>query len=379
MNLHICRNGNFINQAMDVFEHFFPGENVFIVFNLGKPRTYREDIPVYRYDKNDPELLDKIKIICSKHTINHVLNHGLGAVFIPVFKYLKNSNLYYGKVYWIYWGYELYNALGEIGKYKLIDNNSLFSKLTYRVPNPINALLRKILNIQNYSTLLNETLPYVDYFCTWFYYDFELLHKHYDSHAKFKYFKYISKYKSDVESVDVRYYPKNLNRVMVNHQASLTGNHDTILKKLSTISGIENFEICTPLSYGQSSVRKHVLSKGKRRFGEKYNPILELMPFEEYDEFLASVSVAVFGAMRQEAAGNMMMLLRKGVKVFLRERNPLLQYYKEKGFLVFSFEKELNSISDLRPLSKEEQMHNIQVAIDTQGYYEDFMPSFFDE
>ena len=46
--------------------------------------------------------------------------------------------------------------------------------------------------------------------------------------------------------------------------------------------------------------------------------------------------------------------------------------------IIFSFERELNNISDLQPLSEEEQLHNMQVAEKTQVYYEDFMPSFFD-
>ena len=102
------------------------------------------------------------------------------------------------------------------------------------------------------------------------------------------------------------------------------------------------------------------------------------MPVDEYNAFLDSIPVAIFGAMRQEAAGNIIRLLKSGTKVYLRERNPLYQYYKKRGFIVFSFENELNNILDLQPLSTDEQIHNMKVAEKTQVYYEDFMPSFFD-
>ena len=379
MNLHICTDGNFIQQAISVFEHFFPGENVFVIFNFREQQNYKENIPLYRYDQNDPELFIKIHKICLTHIIKNVVTHGIATNFSLIFQYLKEKSLFSGHIYWIFWGYELYNALGEKGKYKLVDGNSLFLKLTYIVPGPLNALVRRIVGRQLCSERLERALPYVDYFCFWLPHDFELLHRFYVSHAKFKYFKYISSYISDAKKADFKIYSKNVDRIMVNHQASLTGNHRMVLQKLSTISGIDEFEICTPLSYGSNYIRKSVLKIGKRCFGDKYKALLNLMPVNEYNQFLDSIPVAIFGAMRQEGAGNIMRLLKSGTKIYLRERNPLYLYYKEKGYLIFSFEKELNDVSDLRPLSEEEQLYNMQIAERTQVYYEDFMPSFFDK
>ena len=50
----------------------------------------------------------------------------------------------------------------------------------------------------------------------------------------------------------------------------------------------------------------------------------------------------------------------------------------KKGFIVFSFERDLNSIEDLQPLSQELQLRNMKMAIDTRIFYEDYMPTFFD-
>lgn len=378
MNLHICSNGNFVQQAISAFEHFFPGENIFIFFNIREQQNYKEDVPTFYCDCGGSELFGKIQKICSTYLIKNVITHGIAANSFLIFQFLKERNLFSGHIYWIFWGYELYNALGELGKYKLVDGISPFSKLTYIIPNPLNALVRKVVGRQLYSENLERVLPYVDYFCFWFQYDFDLFQRHYTSHAKFKYFKYISAYKSDAKRTNFKVYPKNICRIMVNHQASLTGNHKIVFRKLSTIHGIDGFEICTPLSYGSNYIRKIVLAIGKRYFGNKYNALLDFMPLDEYNIFLDSIPVAIFGAMRQEAAGNIMRLLTSGTKVYLRERNPLYQYYREKGFIIFSFERELNNISDLQPLSEEEQLHNMQVAEKTQVYYEDFMPSFFD-
>lgn len=378
MNLHICTEGNFIQQAMDVFEHFFVGENVFVIFDSHENRDYKGNMLIYRYKRTDPNILKKIEELCVKYSINNIISHGIAHNFCLIFQHLRDMKLYSGHVYWIFWGYELYNALGETGKYRLTDDNSPFSKLTYLVPNPLNAIVKKVLGKELYSEMLEKTLPYLDYFCFWFPYDFELLQKYYISHLKYKYFKYLSNYKSDTRIVNIEVRPKNIGRIMVNHQASLTGNHRTLFQKLVNLSGIDKFEICTPLSYGSRYIRKEVLKMGRRYFGNRYNPIIKLMPLEEYNEFLDSIPVAIFGAMRQEAAGNIMRLLKSGTKIYLREKNPLYQYYKEKGFLVFSFERELNDILDLQPLTEEEQLYNMQVAERIQVYYEDFMPSFYD-
>ena len=266
MNLHICLDGNFIQQAMAVFEKFFPNENVFIVFNFREKRIYKGDMLIYRYDLNDPDLLSKFGEICSVFAIKNVVTHGFTAKYSRIFKYLKDNNLFSGQVYWIFWGYELYNALGETGRYKLIDKISLFSKLSYIAPSPLHALVRKIIGKHLYSENLESVLPYLDYFCFWLLDDFELLHKYYTSHAKFKYFKYLSTYKSDTKVSDWKIIPKNSCRIMVNHQASLTGNHKTIFQKLRAMFGIDNFEICTPLSYGSNYIRKSVLKQCKRYF-----------------------------------------------------------------------------------------------------------------
>ena len=102
------------------------------------------------------------------------------------------------------------------------------------------------------------------------------------------------------------------------------------------------------------------------------------MPQKEYFTLINRAEVAIMGARRQEAAGNIINLLSNGTKVFLRENNNLLQYYREQGFIIFSYDKDLNSMDDLRPLTLEEQLHNRECRIRNRVYNDQFMPSFFD-
>ena len=85
---------------------------------------------------------------------------------------------------------------------------------------------------------MKKSLPYIDYFCTWFSYDFELLNKYFDSNLKFKYFKYLSPYKDTVQNDKISFCSKEKDLIMVNHQASLTGNYITLFRKLKSLKGI---------------------------------------------------------------------------------------------------------------------------------------------
>jgi hypothetical protein len=63
----------------------------------------------------------------------------------------------------------------------------------------------------------------------------------------------------------------------------------------------------------------------------------------------------------------------------MREKSVLYQHYKKMGYLVFSFEHDLNSVDDLCELSLEEKKHNAKVTADHVVYYEDFMPSLLED
>ncbi|MBK6732482.1 MAG: hypothetical protein IPG60_16510 [Bacteroidetes bacterium] len=79
------------------------------------------------------------------------------------------------------------------------------------------------------------------------------------------------------------------------------------------------------------------------------------MPIDEYYALISNVPVAIFGHRRQEAAGNIFYLIGKGVKIFLRNDNNMISWFRDRGFIVYSFEDNLSSINDLRPLTYDER------------------------
>ena len=223
-------------------------------------------------------------------------------------------------------------------------------------------------------------LPYIDYFCFWNYEDYKLLKQNFNVDIQYKFFAYNAGYKLGFDEL----YERNLEyserrSILINHQASLTGNHLTIMNRINAIDCNNQYKKICPLSYGSKYIRKIVLKKGTDLFLDKFFPVLDYMPRDEYFDLITSVDVAFIGAKRQEASGNIINLLGNGVKVFLREDNNLLRYYRDKGFIVFSFDKDFNSIKDLEPLSLEEQEWNRDCRLRNRIYYEQFMPSFFND
>ena len=63
----------------------------------------------------------------------------------------------------------------------------------------------------------------------------------------------------------------------------------------------------------------------------------------------------------------------------MREESTLFQNYKKQGFIIFSFEHDLNSVEDLVGLTLEQKQHNARVTAANTFYYEDFMPSLLDD
>lgn len=81
----------------------------------------------------------------------------------------------------------------------------------------------------------------------------------------------------------------------------------------------ENIKFVCPLSYGNFEYRDKVIEYGKNILGDKFCPITEYMPQQEYYSLLNKCSVGIFNNNRQQAMGNINVLLRFGAKVYIRD------------------------------------------------------------
>lgn len=378
--LHLGFNGHLLQDSMSVFERYYPGRNFMIAIPPKGNSPAIVDLPdsVFSWlNYGDSSEFSSILKFCEEKSINKIILHSVFNANVNLAEYLK-SKISNCTVYWLFWGFELYNTLGEDFGVNFVDEKFNLLKIrTYYYPNKVKHYLRYFKYGYNCSDVIKKATKVADYFCFWNEYDYNLYTKYFGNSVKFKLFGYVCRDKVEGE-IEVYDFPKKEQTILINHQASVTGNHYTLMKKIKNIDPNGIFSICIPLSYGSESIRKMCLKLGNRLFRDKFQPILKFMPRDDYFRKIDSAQVALFGQKRQEATGNIGHLLTVGTKVFLREANPLLMYYKGKGYHIFSIEKDLISESSLSPLTEEQKIHNRKVWYRTRLYYDDFMPTLFD-
>lgn len=377
--LHIAFNGHLQQHAFEIFERYYPDKNIIITLPRKKDEvtkiklTDKSKVIDYRNVDTYNDILD----LCNHYGVDKILLHSLTISKVKLVEFLKPR--IECKVYWLFWGYELYDALGDENSVSLVDERFNPLRLhTYYYPGKIRGLLTRIRYGCTKSDVLRRGSAVVDYFCFWNRYDYELYVKYFGDTVKFKFFGYVCNEKNADTDETSYVFPEKNRSLILNHQASKTGNHSTIMRRVKQIDSKGIYSVYVPLSYGDKHIRRYCINMGRKLFGDKFIPITEYMPLQDYYRVIDTPESAIFGQKRQEATGNIGHLLTAGTKVFLREDNPLLQYYKEKGYYIFSFEHDLKTIDDLKGLSIEQMRHNRQVWQNNKIYYDDFMKTFFD-
>ena len=317
--LHLSANGHLQQNSMMVFERYYPGQNIMLSRPPMKNDVARIDLPedIFRWlDYGNRDVWEEVESLCRERHIDKIVLHAAFRRNVNLAAYLKKRIPC--KVYWLFWGFELYNALAEDFGVSLVDEKfNPFKIRTYRYPNRVKGLLKYLRYGCTQSDVLRKVSDVADYFCFWNKFDYDLYTKYFGDHVKYKRFGYVCRERNSGE-VETYNFPKKVQTILINHQASMTGNHVTLMEKVEKVDKEGKFNICVPLSYGAPYVRKQCLQLGHRMFGDRFMPILDFLPRDEYFDKIDSAQFALFGQKRQEAKGNIGHLLTVCTKVFLR-------------------------------------------------------------
>jgi len=145
--------------------------------------------------------------------------------------------------------------------------------------------------------------------------------------------------------------------IQVGNSSDPANNH---IEALSFISESQPglCEIFCPLSYGSDANKKSVIKSGRLLFGDRFHPITELMSFDDYNKYLATIDVAIFNHDRQQAMGNIIGLLSMGKKVVLKSSVTPYEFFSELGLVVYTLtDKDL-----LKPMDVHVAKENIAIA-----------------
>ncbi|AMG67608.1 TDP-N-acetylfucosamine:lipid II N-acetylfucosaminyltransferase [Providencia stuartii] len=324
---HLMIDEKFINTAIRLFECEFPKQNHYFIFSPKpwKSIVIKNDLPIFEVGKKD---ILKLSLIELKR-FDLVIIHGLQNIFLLIILISRKINFV-----WIGWGFDYYQRRNEldsmsIGLYQemtldyLIKNNSEFSSLPihYRILNS-NLILKFILNkIKIFSPVL--------------YNEFDLVKRKYNlnklKYQKWNYGSIDHDYIKNIDNIDI-----SGNDILFGNSATPTNNHLECLNLLSKIS--VNKKIYTPLSYGDSNYANYIIKEGKKLLHSNFIPLVEFISFEEYLLILSRCRNVIQNQIRQQAIGNIIVMIYLGANVFLNAKSINYTFFKKIGVYIYSID-----------------------------------------
>lgn len=332
MNLHILPDEKIVSRTISIFEMVFPNENKYVILlsNGLKSRYVEENsnlqIGILKYGTKG--FWDYIgDTSCYDSIIIHYLSEE-SASFV--------NSITHPNIYWIEWGGDLYNTFLFKRGFRLYRDEKLIARMKYPylpfvLYSKISAYLR-----ERKEAKFHQAVYKIKYFLPDSMYDeYPLFLNYYKefNHLIYKKFFY---YPIDIilgeDLIDKRV---NGFSVIVGNSCSFTNNHLYIFDLLK-MEGVGN-EIIAPLSYsGNQCYRKYLTRKGYDFFEDKFTPLINYVSLSDYNKILLRANSFIYGNLRQEAVGNILIAFFIGGKIFLDEQNPLYDFYKSIGLHFYS-------------------------------------------
>lgn len=352
MRLHLMPDEKIINRTIDVFETVFPDENKYIIFLRGKSTISRFVIQknknVYFLNYNSEQFW---KVIDDVKFYDSIIIHYLS---VSSAKFINRIEHPY--IYWIEWGGDLYNTFLRYRGYKLYEDEKMINKVSHKnTPYFLYKIFKYFQNRRLLKTL-HPAVMKVRYFVPdSMYNEYPLLLQYYPEFSHLEYRDFFYYPIDEILGSDLIQRTCEEHSIIVGNSCSFTGNHLGVLHRLKELK-IDS-KIIVPLSYSGNTKYKNIIVKyGNQTFGNKFIPITDFLHIDEYNKLLLSANVFIYGSLRQEAVGNILIALYLGGKVFLYPSNPLLEFYKSIGIKIFSIDELPNN--DLKVLLPTEEILN---------------------
>lgn len=123
--------------------------------------------------------------------------------------------------------------------------------------------------------------------------------------------------------------------ILVGNSSSWSNNHVDAFHLLAD-SELGDRRVVVPLTYGNPAYRDAVIQAGERLLGDRFLPIVDHLPLTEYLQLVRQCRVALFHHRRQQGLGNIVAALQQGSWVHLHKKNPLYEWFRERGIDVRS-------------------------------------------
>ena len=121
--------------------------------------------------------------------------------------------------------------------------------------------------------------------------------------------------------------------IWLGNSDTAANNHLDAFDILETLKD-ENIEIICPLNYGNIQYANNIAVEGKRIFGDKFKPLLNYIPRDEYYDLMDTVDIAYMAHRRGQAAGNIIAFIKKGVRIVMNDESSIYKLFKDYGISI---------------------------------------------
>lgn len=250
------------------------------------------------------------------------------------------------KVAWVFWGGDIYNRDDIRDNYLSSSSRWLLQKQS------IKRILKKRRVSERYE-IPYELMRRIDYCLTDIPEDYSFVKDYLKNNIKELWYNYYSVEETIGALMNSRCNGKS---ILIGNSSSLECNHLNGLWAIKKMNLDSVGRIYAPLSYGESWLRNEIITRGKRMLGNKFYPLTDFLPREEYNRIIQSCTVAIMPHYRPQAFGNILTALWLGTRVYMSTRSQLFVFFKRIGIIIFSIEEDFNRKNALAllPLSDNE-------------------------
>jgi len=357
MILHLFPDDKVCNRIIANFEEVYPNQNIYICICDPDNLRFVNRNPQVNFVK-PYEIFTRLDYL---KNINSVVIHYLSLDKIAfIDTYLPNTT---AKIFWAVWGADAYNMVLSSKGYDIYYDKRYVSFIQpkFKAKEIINGIFQK----QSLKYEIRKTIEFiqqkVDFFLTS---DIEygLINKYLEHSLVGKCISESAMYYPIQDTLGALYGERVTgNNIMIGNSASFTNNHVYAFNYLSKLNSRGRQKI-TPISYGGSpEYIEHVKEIGIKLWGNDYVSLEKFIPLSEYNKLMLSVSHYIYGNWRQEAVGNIVIALYLGAKVFVSEKSPLQEIFRECDIHLYRTER-ITQI-DLDTFESEENIRHNREAI----------------
>lgn len=327
----INESGLFLSWVKQMFnrEEF---ENHYIIINSNGNNSYNENGHLHcDLSKKGKEKSLKVINECDI-SIHYFLDYTKSELILK-----SNSNV---RHFWYFFGADIYQQLNIFRKHLYGSETKKWMRfsLNYKYRLEFRAIKHLFLkqvrtpknNLLKSMDRIEKLLWYIEDEIKWINEKVKM-----PAFAYFKFFTFKDVIPFDKGNVDV-----SKKSILIGNSAAIENNHLDVLKVFKN-NKILDYQIALPLTYGNpEKYKQFVKKKYELFFGDNFKTQEKSLSLLDYYSWLNGFPTAIMLHYRQQALGNLFYLIANGTKVYLSEKNILLNWFQKNKIEVFSFEKQ---------------------------------------